>query len=346
MHRGGRGDGRVAVRLGASLFAGGATVTVAANLLPHPAQVDERGYWGMVAVQLLLAALLLLKPRGRSDRWLPAFVTFAGIALVTASVYFNGEKHGGPALFNEFFYVWPALYAGYFFSPRALAAALGTTAASYAIALTAIGAHGATRWLVATTSVVGLAIAAHVLRRQRDQLVHRLRQAVRTDPLTTVLNRRGFDEAFVRELERLARSGDPLSVLVGDLDHFKALNDRFGHAAGDDALASVGATMREACRSIDTVARIGGEEFALLLPDTGARGAFEAAERFRAAVSGTADPAGRPLTISFGTITCADPRATAERLLAAADAALYQAKEQGRDRTVAAPAFRALVAAA
>lgn len=338
--RNGRSDGRVAVRLGASLFACGAIVTAASITLLHPPHADERGYWGMVVVQLLFVALLLLKPAGSADRWLPSFVTFAGIGLVTASVYFNGERHGGPALFNEFFYVWPALYAGYFFRARALACALLTTAVAYGGALAMIGASGSvgvTRWLVATSSVAGLAIAANALRRQRDRLVDRLRQAVRTDPLTTVLNRRGFEESFARELERLARAGAPLSVLVGDLDRFKTLNDHHGHAAGDAALAAVGATLREACRTVDTVARIGGEEFAFLLPGTAARGALEAAERLRLAVSAIRDPAGQPLTISFGAVTCEDPGATREQLLARADIALYEAKRQGRDRTVSAP---------
>ena len=327
----------MAVHLGASLFAGGAVITALAMVVPHPDEVDERGFWGMAVVQLLFVALLLLKPRGRGDRALPALVTFAGIALVTAAVYFNGESRGGPPLFNEFYYVWPALYAGYFFDARWLAAAMGTTAAAYAAVLLAVDVTqqiAVTRWIVAISSVVGLAAAAHVLRRQRDRLVYRLRQAVRTDPLTTVLNRRGFDEAFGRELERLARTEYPLSVLVGDVDHFKDINDRFGHGAGDEALAAVGETLQEEVRLVDTVARIGGEEFALLLPATDAQGAFEAAERLRAAVSHVRDPEGRGLTISFGAVTCFARCTTSDELLAAADAAMYEAKAAGRDRTV------------
>ena len=347
--RGGRGDGRTAVRLGASLFTGGAVITVAAILLPHPPEVDERGYWAMAIVQLLFVALLLLKPRGRGDRALPGLVTFAGIGLVSAAVYFNGERHGGPALFNEFFYVWPALYAGYFFSRRWLATALGTTAGAYAVVLTEIGIPsqiGVARWMVAVSSVAGLAIAAHVLRRQRDRLIDRLRQAVRTDPLTTVLNRRGFDEAFVRELERLSRTDAPLSVLVGDVDHFKRINDRFGHAAGDEALAAVGETLQEEVRLIDTVARIGGEEFALLLPATDEGGAFDVAERLRAAVAQVRDPEGGHLKISFGVVTCHARCTTSDELLAAADSALYRAKAAGRNRTaVSAPVGEPAVAA-
>lgn len=338
----------MAVRLGVSLFAGGAAITVVSNVVLHPPQADDAGYWGMAVLQLLFVALLLLRPSG-TERWLPAFVTFGAIGLVTAAVYFNGERHGGPALLNEFFYVWPALYAGFFFRRRMLIAALTCTGVCYAGVLVAIGTpaqSGGTRWMVATCSVAGLALAAHTLRLQRDRLVHRLREAVRTDPLTSVLNRRGFEESFTRELDRLARTGEPLSVLVGDVDRFKSINDRFGHGAGDDALVAVAETLQEEVRGVDSVARIGGEEFALLLPATDEAEAFEVAERLRAAVSQVRDPEGRRLTISFGAVTCYARCTTIDELLAAADTAMYEAKAAGRDRTVASAAVGAPSAAA
>jgi diguanylate cyclase (GGDEF)-like protein len=122
--------------------------------------------------------------------------------------------------------------------------------------------------------------------------------------------------------------------VLADLDRFKELNDRCGHPAGDDALVAVARTLDGGCRSIDTVARIGGEEFALLLPATSPSGAFEVAERLRAEIARTAAADGRALTISFGIVACSGAQTAQEGLMRAADAALYRAKAAGRDRTV------------
>ena len=111
-----------------------------------------------------------------------------------------------------------------------------------------------------------------------------LDDAARTDPLTGLLNRRGFEELFEIELERARRERPPVRAARGDLDGFKRVNDRFGHQAGDSALAAWPRTCSEWKRRIDTAARIGGEEFALLLPETDEHGAFLVAERLRRAV--------------------------------------------------------------
>jgi diguanylate cyclase (GGDEF)-like protein len=333
------GSRPVAARLGCSLFLGGAFVTLVAMLLPHPAEVQEGGYVVIAAFQVLVAAALLTLPMGRVDAWQPWFVAVSGILVVTAAVYMNGERFGGPPLFNEFFYVWPALYAGYFFRATALKSAVALTGIAHAGVLAAIGldvGHAVTRWLITFSVVAGVALAAHALRRHVDKLVWRLREAMRTDLLTSVLNRRGFEEAFGVELQRLGRTGSPLSVVIGDVDAFKALNDRFGHAAGDAALKAVAGALRGGCRAVDVVARIGGEEFAILMPATRVKDAVATADRLRAAVSANTDPDGVPLTISFGVVTCTDPAdADPDRLLRHADAALYAAKASGRDRSVA-----------
>ncbi len=328
----------MAARLGASLFGGGALITVAALLFPHPEQVDVAGYWGLAAGQVVVAVALLALPL--REGWQPAVVAGLGVLAVSVGIYFNGERIGGPPLFTELFYVWPALYVGYFFRRWALLGALVFMAATYAAVLLAIRADSellATRWSVTVSVVWGVALTIHFLRISVDRLVARLRTATRTDLLTDVLNRRGFEEAFGLELARVRRSGAPLALAIGDIDRFKAINDRYGHAAGDAALKAVAARLRECCRGTDVLARIGGEEFALVMPQTTLDEALVLAERLRRSVALVHDEGGEPLTISFGVVECtrgedADP----DRLLGAADRALYAAKDAGRDRVVSA----------
>lgn len=161
--------------------------------------------------------------------------------------------------------------------------------------------------------------------------------ASRTDPLTGLPNRRGFLEASDNALARSRRSKRPVSVALADLDHFKRINDTLGHAAGDDVLRAVASTLRSSLRAQDTVARWGGEEFILLLPDTGADGAARAAEtaRLKVAALSVGTKAGSvSVTLSLGVAEHRLDR-TLEETIALADEALYRAKEAGRDRVAA-----------
>jgi len=338
-HAAARSRRTVSVRIGTALFSGGAASCLLGLALPHPAEANEQGWIGMGAVLSLLAlALWFRPPREGDDAWLPPATLLVAIATVTCSVYFTGEVHGGEPLLVELYYVWCGLYAGFFFSGRRLAAGVLLMAAAYLTVLILIGKDGGTlamRGLVTVSVVAGTAAAAHAVRRHVDRLVEQLRTLARTDPLTGVLNRRALHERLVAELQRSRRTGQPLSVLAGDVDRFKALNDRYGHPAGDAALAAIAARLSEASRSIDVVARAGGEEFAVVLPATGALSAFHVAERLRAAVAHERRPDGEPLTISFGVVTTERASESPEDLLAAADVALYEAKAAGRDRTVA-----------
>ena len=159
---------------------------------------------------------------------------------------------------------------------------------------------------------------------ERRVLVRRLALGARTDALTGMSNRRAWEEELPSALRRAERLGHPLCVVLIDLDHFKAYNDRHGHPAGDGALREVGARWRGQIRDIDLLARIGGEEFGLLLPGCGAEAALEIVNRLLADV-----PAG--LTASAGIVAWAIPL-TAEQFVAEADRALYRAKSDGRDR--------------
>jgi diguanylate cyclase (GGDEF)-like protein len=163
-----------------------------------------------------------------------------------------------------------------------------------------------------------------------------LAEASRRDGLTGLPNRRAFDEELAREVARAGRTGGPLAVVVLDVDRFKAVNDRHGHAAGDAVLREVAARAAAAARRGDLAARIGGEEFALILPSADLAGAAELAERIRAAIAGSPVHAGEPLavTASLGCAALA-PGEAPGALLARADARLYEAKRAGRDRVAA-----------
>jgi diguanylate cyclase (GGDEF)-like protein len=158
-----------------------------------------------------------------------------------------------------------------------------------------------------------------------------------TDPLTKLANRRAFDESLAREVALATRHGKALSLLLLDIDHFKSVNDTLGHPAGDDVLSSLGLLLARQGRRGDVAARFGGEEFAVILPETTGERACVAAERLRKAVA--AAPLGArvrvPVTVSIGAATLGVPGGDADSLVAAADAALYRAKSAGRNRVEA-----------
>jgi diguanylate cyclase (GGDEF)-like protein/PAS domain S-box-containing protein/putative nucleotidyltransferase with HDIG domain len=160
-----------------------------------------------------------------------------------------------------------------------------------------------------------------------------LRAQASTDGLTGLHNVRSLRAALPTQFARSERTGSPLSVVMIDIDHFKAFNDTFGHLAGDEVLCQVGAILRSALRPYDLAARYGGEEFMLLLPDTGAAAALALAERVHRAIASQRWLL-RPVTASLGVATARAGVPGSEALLAEADAALYAAKRAGRDRVV------------
>ncbi len=171
----------------------------------------------------------------------------------------------------------------------------------------------------------------------------RLAALATTDQLTGLHNRRYFDEHGGRAVDVATRSGRPLSLAIVDTDRFKSVNDRFGHPAGDEILKDVARVLRESARKSDLVARIGGEEYAILMPETDAAGALVVAERMRAALEASKHPTvpelkDEKITASFGVATLGEGRERLEELTAGADAALYASKTSGRNRvTLASP---------
>jgi diguanylate cyclase (GGDEF)-like protein len=166
-----------------------------------------------------------------------------------------------------------------------------------------------------------------------------VRDTADRDPLTLLRNRRAFDSAIGGERMRFERYGRPVSLLLMDIDHFKSINDRFGHEAGDEVLRRVAALLAASIRDVDTAARYGGEEFVVLLPETRLKAAVEVAERIRTAIAGTTVPYGGAairLSVSVGVSCCPERVSAPADLVGSADAALYQAKAAGRNRTVVA----------
>jgi len=159
-----------------------------------------------------------------------------------------------------------------------------------------------------------------------------LEQRSTLDPLTQVLNRRGFAAAYEQERARRRGAARPMTLMCFDLDHFKLINDRFGHASGDRVLVRVAREIRNALRESDHVARFGGEEFVVLLPDTVTERALLVAERIRSALHTDSGEPLPPHTVSIGIACQQTAQETLESMLERADSALFRAKANGRDR--------------
>lgn len=161
-------------------------------------------------------------------------------------------------------------------------------------------------------------------------------EAAFTDHLTGLANRRRFERQLEREVTRTLRYNRHFCLLLLDIDHFKKVNDSYGHDAGDEALRRLAKTLQAETRGIDLAARIGGEEFAVILPETDLQGGVDVAERLRAALMALEVPHVGRITASFGAAEFPLCAQTGRELIAIADAALYEAKRLGRDRVEAA----------
>ncbi len=169
-----------------------------------------------------------------------------------------------------------------------------------------------------------------------------LKELSNTDPLTLLYNRRYMMTALEREMQRSQRKGSPLSLVMMDIDHFKRINDNFGHQQGDLVLTTIAILAKNALRSYDIGARYGGEEFVLLLPETSHQEAMVVADRIRLQIQQLTYPApldSTIITISMGVATYPVPEITTiNELIYAADSALYRAKETGRNKVVSSQA--------
>jgi len=311
------------------MFVCGALMAFGAFALPHPAGLSRPALLALGAGAAAVGLLILARPR-RLAPWPLTPIVAGGTVLISLGVYFSHASDSVSALL----YAWSAFDAAYFLTRRAALGQLALIGIGYGAALALVPGDARTvRWLFVMVTVLAAATLVGLLRGRTGRLVDRLSDASRTDPLTGLLNRRGFDELMELELARAGRSGRPVSVLIADLDHFKRLNDRGGHAAGDAALARFAAVAQSCCRRVDVLGRLGGEEFALLLPDADAEHALLVAERLRRGFA-EATRASTRCTVSVGVASMTATRLGRGAVMQAADQALYAAKALGRDRCV------------
>ena len=319
-------------RTAALLSAVGALICFVGAFVPGDAQHDENVLLATAAAAAILAAVLLAADE-RLPTWAFHPVALTAIAISSAAAYgWGSESAYGPLL-----YVWVALFAFYVFDRPAALVYLVLMAAAFGLVLVLEdpAESALDGWLATVATLLGTGLFVSMMRDRLDRLIGRLREAAQRDPLTTLLNRRGFQQVFDVELERARRADQALSLIVGDLDRFKRVNDAHGHAVGDAVLQRVADAIGGTKRGFDSAARIGGEEFAVLAPDCDEHGAYMLAERMRAAVhEALAGVENGQLTISFGISTFPLHGQSADGLLRSADHALYAAKQLGRNRSV------------
>ena len=322
---------RFAARVASGIFAGQALILFIIGVLPHQGGAYVARL--VIAVACAVFAVALHLSAGKIGlRGLQAAAA-CGTLLLSLHLLLSVDSN---SLSDEMLYIWLALYAAYFFPVRNAAAQLGLMSGAYLVVLLVSSPHTvvAGSWL---TLVWVIFPAAALLRAVRDAvtgLVRSLAEVARTDTLTGLKNRLALEQEIHVEVERTLRAENELSIVIGDLDHFKAVNDELGHRAGDEALVRIGQILHTRRRVGDSIARTGGEEFTLLLPGASEHEAYLVAERLRVTVEREFADHPVPLTFSFGVATYPEHGRDADAVIEAADQALYAAKALGRNRSV------------
>jgi diguanylate cyclase (GGDEF)-like protein len=325
-------DRATIARTYAYLFAFGAVLVLLTLALPG--SPDREPLLGIVlpAVVALLTAGTFFVVFDRLPLWVFQVSPLLGATLVTVGLYLNGATAVGA---YAMLYFWVSLSACYFFGFRVALVHIAICSGLYGFVVLARDVPlGGIYWVMGAGTLVISGLLMVGLRAQVERVVSWLSDVAGTDVLTGLPNRREFEDRFAHELERSTRSERPMGLIAIDLDWFKEINDRFGHDAGDRALKTVAAVLRESTRTIDSVARLGGEEFAVLAPEASEEETHRIAERLRREVRATFAEYPCPLTVSCGIATYPASGATASDLMRAADRALYMAKDLGRDRTI------------
>ena len=308
-----------------------------ATLLPHP---DYYNVPGLLSVQIsaLAYGIIVLMLGDRISFNVLKVGNLLAAILTTLAVYFSGDSSSGYAIF----FLWIGFYVFYYPVSRWEAAGYILFAAlcyAVAIAITPTPSPGAAHTNVAFFSIVAGTLATAgllltYLRQRVERLMGRLVEASRTDPLTALPNRMGLQQALEKEVERARSDERPVSLLLIDIDHFKSLNERLGISGGDKILQELAVLIRDSTRLIDTVARSGGQEFAVLLPQIDGNGAFLLGEKILSRMRGSMLGSPQGITASAGVAEFPGHADDPPELVAVADRALQAAKALGRDRAV------------
>ncbi|OLE21845.1 MAG: hypothetical protein AUG44_26365 [Actinobacteria bacterium 13_1_20CM_3_71_11] len=318
---------RTAARTGGALLCTGGVLAIALLFSKDFVHGKTVTTLTIGSIAVLTGLFCLIRP-GRVPAWgLLAMGPFGTVLIAMSSILTRTAADG-----SELLYMWTVLFSAYFLALRWAALNVALIAAVYpTIAITTLHGKGiAPSAYLVGTSIVTLLIVSN-LRRQLTRVLTETALEARTDKLTGLANRRSWEEGLAREVSRQDRDRRPLSVLLIDLDHFKDLNDTYGHAAGDTALAGVAGILRGQARQSDILARVGGEEFALLLVDCAVEYALRRAEQIRDAVETISADWATPVTISMGVACLPDHARSGTELMEAADVALYEAKRGGRN---------------
>jgi diguanylate cyclase (GGDEF)-like protein len=312
-------------RVALAFFAAGALAAVAGTLVPDPDPSDH-GPLLALAAACSIAAGVLAAWRRPPELVLTCLPTL-GLLLVGVAVAVARPLASTPT-----YYLLPILASAYFGSHRRLAVDLGVFAASLTVALAVWAEPGVRLAVFLGTAIPGVfaAVVVASLKHRLDAHVDDLRRLAATDPLTGALNHGAFGAA----LERACADDERLTLLLFDIDHFKVVNDSFGHQEGDRMLKLVSDVLDAHKRRDDVLGRVGGEEFALLLRGADAAAAQLVAERARGALRAATALTPASMTLSVGIAERSEEIASSHQLLETADRALYLAKDRGRDRAV------------
>jgi diguanylate cyclase (GGDEF)-like protein/putative nucleotidyltransferase with HDIG domain len=325
-------DRALMARTFAYLFGIGATLALITLLLPGAPDRAELPF-AAVAVEAYLTAALFVFAYDRLPVWLFRVAPMLGSLLVALALVFGGTQATGA---YALFYFWVALAAFYFFELRwaMICGALASLSYAAMIVLRPGVELGQLNWMMLTGGLLVSGVIMDRLRSRAEHLVTQLSSTARIDILTGLPNRREFETKLRQEVARSKRVGIEFGLVRLDIDRFQPLNDSAGHHAGDLLLEQVAELMRREIRDSDTLARVGGDEFGVIVPEAAQVDTYLLAERLRKAVRDGLAGESHALTLSAGVAIHGTHGHRPQELTSAAEQALLAAKRLGRDRTV------------